>query len=425
MSGETWFYEPFPTPAFAATALDGTTLSLAAFNGRPVVLLFWRSDVRASLEALGALARGRTRLEAARIGVLAMALDDTTDAARVRASAPAGVPVVHATREQGLLWAIVYRHLFMNRQPMPLPTALLIDGSGHIVRAYRDGLEPDRIIADAAATALSATDRLARALPFAGSFHAALPLRNFLPYGRELLDEGLEAEAIVAFERAVQASPSASVLYRLGTLLAKTGQTARARAAFEGALALDPSLSEAHNDLGTLVAQGGDLDGAIARFRQALAATPDYPDALNNLGYALLLSGKEAEARPLYERALALQPDFPEALNNLGLLLGRAGDLDGAERYFRDALTRRADYGDAANNLALVLVARGRSDEAVRLLEDLLTRTPGFENAYVTIARIHLSAGRTAEGLRAVERLLQRNPTHELGLALAREYRPR
>ena len=61
----------------------------------------------------------------------------------------------------------------------------------------------------------------------------------------------------------------------------------------------------------------------------------------------------------------------------------------------------------------------------ISLLEDLLNRTPEFENAYVTIAKIHLSAGRTAEGLRAVERLLQRNPTHEMGLALAREYRPR
>jgi hypothetical protein len=61
----------------------------------------------------------------------------------------------------------------------------------------------------------------------------------------------------------------------------------------------------------------------------------------------------------------------------------------------------------------------------VRLLEDLLTRTAAFENAYVTIAKIHLSAGRTVEGLRAVERLLQVNPTHEIGLALAREYRPR
>ncbi len=423
--GATWFYEPFPTPEFTATGLDGTTHSLATLKGRPSVLLLWRSDVAGARDALGALARGRATLDAAQIGVLAIALDDTADAARVKAAAPGGVPVVHATREQGLMWAIVHRHLFMNRQPLPLPTTLLLDPSGRIVRAYRGGFDAERIVSDAAAIEVPAAERLARALPFAGTFHAALPQRNFLPFGRELLDEGLEAEAIVAFERASQASPSASVLYRLGTLLAKTGQTARARAAFEGALALDPSVSEAHNDLGTLVAQAGDLDGAIARFRQALAATPDYPDALNNLGYALLLSGREAEARPLYERALALQPDFPEALNNLGLLQGRAGDLDAAERLFRDALARRADYGDAANNLALVLVARGRSDEAVTLLEDLLTRAPAFENAYVTIARIHLSAGRTAEGLRAVERLLQRNPTHPLGLALAREYRPR
>jgi Flp pilus assembly protein TadD/peroxiredoxin len=423
--GGTWFYDPFPAPAFTATALDGTTQSLAAFKGHPAVVLFWRGDVAPAREALSALARGHARLAAAQIGVLAVALDDAADAARVKAAAPVGVPVVHATREQGLLWAILYRHLFMNRQAMPLPAALLLDDAGRIVRAYRGAIDPERIIADAATIEVDAADRLARALPFAGWFHAALPQHNFLPYGRELLDEGLEAEAVDAFERASRANPSASVLYRLGTLLAKTGQIPEARAAFEGALTLDPSLSEAHNDLGALVAQSGDLDGAIARFRQALAATPDYPDALNNLGYALLLSGKEAEARPLYERALALQADFPEALNNLGLLLGRAGDLDGAERHFRQALERRADYGDAANNLALVLVARGQGTQAVALLEDLLSRTPAFENAYITIARIHLNAGRTADGLRAVERLLQQNPTHQLGLALAREYRPR
>ena len=374
--GGTWFLEPFPAPEFTATGLDGTTRSVAALKGHPSLLLFWRSDVAAARQALDTLARGRRELDAAQVGVLAIALDDAEHADRVKAAAPSTVPVVHATRQQGLLWAIVYRHLFMNRPPLPLPTALLVDGQGRIVRAYRGAVDAARVAADAAAIDVGASERLARALPFPGAFHAPLAMRNFLPYGRELLDEGFESDAIMAFELASRSNPTASVLYRLGTLLTKTGQVPRARAAYEAALALDPSLAEAHNDLGTLLAQDGDMDGAIARFRQALAATPEYPDALNNLGYALLLTGHEAEARSLYERALALQPDFPEALNNLGLLLGRSGDLDGAERLFRDALERRRDFGDAANNLALVLVARGRSDEAVSLLEDLLTRTP-------------------------------------------------
>lgn len=421
----TWFYAPFPAPAFAATGIDGRTYALDALKGHPAIVTLWRSDVSDARDVLRVLAEGRERLAQAHIGWIAIALDEPAQADRVRAASPAAAPVVHATKAQGLLWAIVHRHLFMNRQPVPLPTTLLLDAEGRVVRSYHGPVEPARVVADAEALDVPDSVRLARALPFPGVFHVAIPARNFLPYGRELLDEGLETEAIAALERATAANPTPPVLYRLGTLLARSGQTTQARAAFERALAIDPSLAEAHNDVGTIVAREGDLDGAIARFRQALAATPDYPDALNNLGYALLLSGREAEARPLYERALALQPDFPEALNNLGLLLGRSGALDDAERYFRDALARRPDFGDAANNLALVLVARDRSSEAIALLEDLLGRQPSFENAYVTLARIHLSAGRTTEGLRAVERLLQRNPTHPIGLALAREYRPR
>ena len=121
-------------------------------------------------------------------------------------------------------------------------------------------------------------ERLARAVPFAGTFYSALPQRNYLPYGRELLDQGLEAAAVVAFERAAQANPSASTLYRLGTLLAKSGETARARAAFERALALQPDLAEANNDLGALLAQGGDLDGGDRAFsRGARVRRPTIP----------------------------------------------------------------------------------------------------------------------------------------------------
>lgn len=421
----TWMYEPFPVPDFTATDLTGVTHTPKTLAGRPALLVFWQSDDAASRAAVETLAAQRARLDAAGIAPMAIALDAADGSARVRAAAPAGLPVVHAPRDLAYTWAIVHRHLFMNRQPMPLPTALLLDDRGRIVRTYRERVDAARVVSDAAVMTAPDAARLARALPFPGAFHLPLAQRNWLPVGSELLDEGLETQAIVAFERAAQASPSASVLYRLGTLLVKSGQPARARQAFERALALDATLSEAHNDLGTLLAQDGDLAGAIARFRQALATTADYPDALNNLGYALLLQGQDAEARTLYARALALQPDFAEARNNLGLIEGRAGDLAAAEAHFRAALASRPAYGDAANNLALVLVATRREAEAVTLLDAHLQRDPAFEAGYVTLAKIHLAAGRTADGLRAVDQLLQRNPTHPIGVALAREYRPR
>jgi Tfp pilus assembly protein PilF/peroxiredoxin len=421
----TWLYEPFPAPDFSVPDLHGQTHTLSALRGRPALVLLWATPAAGSRGALQALAKGSGELARAGVSPIAVALDPAADRPAVQAAASGitSIPVLLASEDVGLGLAILYRHLFMNRQALPLPAALLLDAEGRVVKAYRGQLDVGEVLRDVPAIEASAAVRLARAVPFEGTFHSSPGQRNYLPYGQELLDQGLEGPAIAAFEMAAQGNPTASTLYRLGTLLVKSGQGPKARAAFERALALQPDLAEASNDLGSLLAQGGDLPHAIERFQSALSSTPDYPDALNNLGYALLQTGRTSEARELYEKALKLQPDFPEALNNLGLILGREGDLDRAEPYFRRALERRPDYGEAANNVALVLVARGRADDAIRLLTEFLAKNPEFENIYVTLAKIYLTTKRRQEGLAVLQRLLQRNPTHALALALAEEAR--
>ena len=419
---DTWLYEPFPAPDFSLQDVSGTTRSLAALKGKPAVVLLWSFDVPAARAALDALGRGAQSLAQTGVGSIAIALEPPKDQSALRTISSA-LPVAVATREVALSYAILNRHLFMNRQDLRLPTCLLLDAGGNVVRVYREGVDVAKIVKDASAIDAAPAERLARALPFPGTFYYALPLRNYLPYGRELLDEGLDAAAVVAFERAAQANPGAPTLYRLGTLLTRTGEKSRARSAFERALTLQPDLAEANNDLGALLAQEGDLEAAIGRFRAALTSMPDYPDALNNLGYALLLAGHNDEARGLYEKALALQPDFPEALNNLGLLFGRAGDMVRAEKYFREAVSRRPDYGEANNNLALVLVRNGQTDAAVELLEGLLKRAPQYEAAYITLAKIYYAGGRTKEAVGAIERLLLQNPHHTGARDLLRQFK--
>ena len=419
---DTWLYEPFPAPDFSLPDLQGVTRSLAALKGHPSLLLFWRPGESTFQSPLTSLAEGKQSLERSGIGVLVVALEPP-GASNTGWPTAAWPPVVVATREVAVSYAILNRQLHMNKPDLYAPTTMLLDATGNVVKVYRERLDPARLLEDATGIQAADADRLARALPFAGTFYSPLPRRNYLAYGRELLDQGIEAPALEAFERAAQASPSASTLYRLGTLLAKTGATDRAQATFERALALQPDLAEASNDLGALLARGGQLDAAIARFRAALAATPDYPDALNNLGYALLLDGKDDEAKAMYQKALALQPDFPEALNNLGLLLGRHDDMEGAERYFRDALARRADYGEAVNNLALVLVARGQTEAAVPLLSAFLEKNPGYDGTYITLAKIYLSTDRQKDGLAVLERLLQRQPTNTQARELIQQFK--
>jgi Flp pilus assembly protein TadD/peroxiredoxin len=401
-----WLFEPFPASDFSLPDLGGQERSLSALRGRPAVMLFWAAEAPPSRTALLALAAGSDALARAGIGALAVAVDEDVAKVRAAAAGAGALPVVAASREVALAYAILNRHLFMNRQNLQLPTVYLLDAAGQVARIYREGVDVSLILQDAQEVEASPAERFARAMPFKGIFYSAPGSRDYVPYGRDLLDQGLEAQAVLAFQYAARGKPSASILYRLGSLLVKTGQKAEAKAALQRAVELQPDLSEASNDLGTLLAEDGDIPAAIERFRAALAVTPDYPDALNNLGYALLLTGQGAEARQLYERALELQPDFPEALNNLGLILGRQGDLDGAEPYFRKALQKRPGYGEAANNLALVL-----------------EKSPASESTYLTLAKIYLATGRRREGLETIDRLLQRNPAHPQALEIARQFR--
>jgi len=88
-------------------------------------------------------------------------------------------------------------------------------------------------------------------------------------------------------------------------------------AELETALALDPTLAEAHSNLGNLLLERGDNAAAEARFVRALALRRDYPFALFGLGEARLALGRLEEARASFEQALALDPVFHEARYNL------------------------------------------------------------------------------------------------------------
>jgi Tfp pilus assembly protein PilF len=363
-------------------------------------------------------------MASAGVEALAIALDAPEREADVRAASQGpGLPVAIAGSDVAGPYSLLHRYVFDRREDLPLPAVFLIDGKGEVVKIYRDAPALTEIASDAAAIDAPDSERLARSLPFKGTFYSKPGERNYFQYGLELSEQGYDAASLVAFEHVARVDPSAITFYNLGTLYMRRGRTAEARTAYERALQLQGDYADANNSLGALLAQNGDVPGAIERFRKALAAKPEFADAMNNLGFALFQSGDPAHARELYEKALSLQPEFPEALNNLGIFYGTQRDLDRALGYFQQAVDQRPTYGEAANNLALVLNARGDTDKAVAVLQRLLRANPSFEMGYVTLCRLYLKAGNRQEGTRVLEMLLQRNPTHPIGLQLLQQIR--
>jgi tetratricopeptide (TPR) repeat protein len=375
---------------FAVADLAGRKHSLSGLKGRPAVLLFWSASVPPARTALSELAKQKAALAAAGAAPLALAVDPPEDHAKVRAaSLGVGIPVAMAGEEIAGAFSVLNQYLFVRKENLRLPTAFLLNVKGEIVKAYRDPIVGAEIVADVARIEAPAAERLARALPFKGTFQTTPADRSYLQYAMELVEQGYDQAALPAFERAAKEDPTALALFSMGTLYMKKGEPVKARASFERALSLKADFAEASNSLGALLAQSGNVPGAIARFKLALEMKPDYADAMNNLGYALFQTGQKKQAYELYQKALALQPDFPEAFNNLGLYHAGDGDFAQAGGYFEKAFVARPN--------------------------------PSFEPAYLTLAKLYLDMGRRREGLQTLERLLQRNPTHPVALQAVRQ----
>ncbi|HEX2860900.1 MAG TPA: tetratricopeptide repeat protein, partial [Lacunisphaera sp.] len=135
-----------------------------------------------------------------------------------------------------------------------------------------------------------------------------------LGMGLLLAANGRNADAVQAFERALQLAPGlADARLGLGVVLAKLGRLPEASKQLKRLTAEVPALAEAHANLGIVLAESGELEASIACYREALRLKPGHATAHYNLGNSLVQLQRWAEAREEFETAVRLKPDFSAA----------------------------------------------------------------------------------------------------------------
>ena len=137
------------------------------------------------------------------------------------------------------------------------------------------------------------------------------------------------------------------------------GRETRARGAYQGVLARDPSHFGALTNLGTLYFTAGEFTKARVLYEQAVASRPGDPSAFVNLGNVLAELGEAAAAEARYRDALRLAPEHPTAHFALSLLYATTG------RVAEATVERRAAF---AHPIVHAAGFRG-DDEPVELLQ--------------------------------------------------------
>jgi tetratricopeptide (TPR) repeat protein len=114
--------------------------------------------------------------------------------------------------------------------------------------------------------------------------------------GRAQARRGHLDGALEAYQLAAKLAAQPAYLLSLGRVLAKSDPT-RAMAAYEQALALNPSDAEAHLESGRLLFQMKKFPEARAHFEKALALEPDYYEADYLLARLLYQAGDDEQSR--------------------------------------------------------------------------------------------------------------------------------
>lgn len=125
-----------------------------------------------------------------------------------------------------------------------------------------------------------------------------------------------------------QQKPSAELLHLRGLILAAEKDDSGAAAAWEQALALDPTLVATRMNLGILQLRYFQFRSAAGHFQRILSSMPQNQDAKLHLGIAMAGYGDLKGAAALYDEVASDQSKNPIYLFNYGVLLKKNGELE-------------------------------------------------------------------------------------------------
>jgi len=167
-----------------------------------------------------------------------------------------------------------------------------------------------------------------------------------------------------------------------------------ARESVSRALAIDPSVSEAHAVVGDLKRMlDGDWVGAEASYAEAISLNPSNTAALRSYGLLLALESRYAEAVSCVEQARELDPLCLGTSATGSWARYVAGDYESAIVHCRHMLEVDPEFVNAHRVLAASFLQDGKDDEAAAQLERALTFDPSHPVLLAWLAHVKAVSG--------------------------------
>jgi len=200
--------------------------------------------------------------------------------------------------------------------------------------------------------------------------------------------------AQAAYERALAADPTLKIVHvGLANTAMRRGDVEAARQHFDLAIAALPSNANARYGRALLRAQQGDRAGAIEDFDAAIASYADYTAAYVGRGLSKLALAQHDDALLDVRKALDISPNYSRAHTALGRVLLANDDVDGAFAAFDAGLALEKCYIRGLWWRAHAHRAQGALGRALIDLDAALACDANLHGLRVERGEVRLAAG--------------------------------
>ena len=256
------------------------------------------------------------------------------------------------------------------------------------------------------------------------TFHAPLSpqriqaIQDGLGRAQAFINAGQPQPAEVICQRILMDMPGeANALHMLGLMAYNKGNPDKAIAYLREACSASDAPGLFCSNLTEMLRQRGQLAEAEQVGRKAVARDPRMVSAWNNLGIVLQESGKLEESRACLEKVIGLEPENAEAHNNLGNTFKRLGTIAKAERHWKKALALKPHYAETYSNLANLFNEQGQYDKALEYGQRAIDLNPLLFDAYINLAAAESSRWRYAGALVWLDLLVAIAPENPMALS--------
>jgi putative PEP-CTERM system TPR-repeat lipoprotein len=197
--------------------------------------------------------------------------------------------------------------------------------------------------------------------------------------GDYLQSQKRPAEAIAAYNKALQVHPSLLIVSRLAGMAMKDGKPAQAGKLLKDWVNAHPDDLAAQVEMANFSLQQKDYSDAKTRFEAALKSRPNDPLILNNLAYIYQRDG-DARALDFAQKAHDAAPQSPAIDDTLGWIMLQKDDTANGLKYLEQAHSGAPDDLDISYHLAVALDKTGKKPEATDLLKKAIAVGRDFDS---------------------------------------------